>query len=83
MFADIVHLQTLFGAGGLGMGVSAVADCAAKYTRTEGGVVVCADGNATDNWSTPPDDGWGYYGNEFGEPVKCIPGAFCGRDGNF
>lgn len=44
MFADIVHLQTLFGAGGLGMGVSAVADCAAKYTRTEGGVVVCADG---------------------------------------
>ena len=28
-----------------------------------GGKEVCADGNATDNWDTPPAGGWGYHDN--------------------
>ena len=34
-----------------------------QYKRTVGGVEVCADGNATDNWDTPPAGGWGYHSN--------------------
>lgn len=81
MFATIRQTQELI--SGLKMGVSDVASCPAKYKRTEGGVDMCADGNALDNWNTPPAGGWGFYENDFGKPVKCTPGAFCGRDGNF
>jgi len=68
MFADIQALSQLTAVGysaggGLGMGVSPVADCLDKYKRNEGGVDMCADGNATDNWDTPPAAGWGYYNN--------------------
>lgn len=68
MFADIQALSQLTAVGysaggGLGMGVSPFADCLDKYKRNEGGVDMCADGNATDNWDTPPAAGWGYYNN--------------------
>lgn len=54
---------TFSSGGGLGMGVSEIKDCKASYLRTEGGVKVCADGNATNNWDTPPEGGWGFYNN--------------------
>ena len=65
MFSDIREFASLTysSGGGLGMGVSAMDNCADKYKRTEGGVDVCADGNATDNWDTPPAGGWGFYIN--------------------
>eukprot|EP00293_Proteomonas_sulcata_P010514 CAMPEP_0184296034 /NCGR_PEP_ID=MMETSP1049-20130417/6999_1 /TAXON_ID=77928 /ORGANISM="Proteomonas sulcata, Strain CCMP704" /LENGTH=86 /DNA_ID=CAMNT_0026605007 /DNA_START=1001 /DNA_END=1262 /DNA_ORIENTATION=+ len=48
-----------------------------RYLRVEGGKTVCADGNATDNWDTPPTpDGWGFYANDFGQPVKCPADGF-------
>jgi len=34
-----------------------------QYLRTVGGVEVCADGNAADNWDTPPAGGWGFHDN--------------------
>ena len=88
MFADIRGFVSLaatgFSAGGgLGMGVSDYADCGSKYQRTEGGKQVCADGNATDNWDTPPAGGWGFYSNDFGEPVACPANSFCPASGNF
>jgi hypothetical protein len=61
-FADLEATGYSAG-GGLGMGTSPVADCLDKYKRTEGGVEMCADGNATNNWDTPPAGGWGYYNN--------------------
>ena len=36
---------------------------APQYKQTVGDKEVCADGNATDNWDTPPEGGWGYYNN--------------------
>mmetsp|Transcript_5723 Transcript_5723/g.8489 ORF Transcript_5723/g.8489 Transcript_5723/m.8489 type:complete len:107 (-) Transcript_5723:30-350(-) len=94
MFGDIVTFMNLDATGfsdggGLSMGVSPVADCLPKYLRTVGGVEVCADGNAADNWDTPPAGGWGFHDNGFGDPVECKKNAdngtdvFCGRDGNF
>ena len=88
MFADLHHFSTLatgLKGGGLGSGVSAVADCAAKYKRTEGGVDVCADGNASDNWNNPWQNadgtartgGWGFYSNGFEGPFTCSSDAFC------
>jgi len=50
---------------------------------------VCADGNADDNWDTPPAGGWGFHDNGFGDSVQCKQKAdgttdvFCGGDGNF
>jgi len=55
MFATIRQTQELI--SGLKMGVSEVAKCPAKFKRTEGGVDLCADGNALDNWDTPPKGG--------------------------
>eukprot|EP00960_Hanusia_phi_P039556 753936-Hanusia_phi.AAC.7 len=83
---------------GLGMGVSPLADCLAKFKRTEGGVTVCADGNAEDNWDTPPAGGWGFYDNGevsvlilfclsrcsgFGDAVSCPSNAFCPKSGSY
>ena len=44
-FADIQQFQalTFSSGGGLGMGVSDIADCLAKYKRTEGGIEVLSD----------------------------------------
>ena len=44
-FADIQQFQalTFSSGGGLGMGVSDIADCLAKYKRTEGGKEVLSD----------------------------------------
>lgn len=64
-FADVQSFVSLTysAGGGLGMGVSSIADCMDKYKSTQGAVEVCADGNATDNWDTPPAGGWGFYTN--------------------
>eukprot|EP00287_Rhodomonas_sp_CCMP768_P031637 CAMPEP_0202832846 /NCGR_PEP_ID=MMETSP1389-20130828/21787_1 /ASSEMBLY_ACC=CAM_ASM_000865 /TAXON_ID=302021 /ORGANISM="Rhodomonas sp., Strain CCMP768" /LENGTH=119 /DNA_ID=CAMNT_0049507111 /DNA_START=15 /DNA_END=372 /DNA_ORIENTATION=+ len=72
MFSDLRRLQALEATGmsagkGLGMGTSPLDSCAARFKRTEGGVLVCADGNATNNWDTPPAGGWGFYDNGFGD----------------
>ena len=75
------------------MGVSDLADCLAKYKRTEGGkevlsdcvvLAVCADGNAEDNWSTPPAGGWGFYDvpGSFGHKVACPTDGFCPDHGD-
>jgi hypothetical protein len=80
MFADVRQMSELFGPGGLAMGTSTVADCDSKYLRTEGGVKVCADGNATDSWDDPwakGRKGWGYYDNGFAGPYSCPEDAFC------
>eukprot|EP00291_Cryptomonas_curvata_P022129 CAMPEP_0172167406 /NCGR_PEP_ID=MMETSP1050-20130122/9557_1 /TAXON_ID=233186 /ORGANISM="Cryptomonas curvata, Strain CCAP979/52" /LENGTH=91 /DNA_ID=CAMNT_0012838199 /DNA_START=6 /DNA_END=281 /DNA_ORIENTATION=- len=80
MFADVRQMSELFGAGGLAMGTSTVANCDTKYLRTEGGVKVCADGNATDSWDDPWANGrkgWGYYDNGFAGPYSCPKDAFC------
>eukprot|EP00802_Teleaulax_amphioxeia_P027611 Tamp_29016.p3 GENE.Tamp_29016~~Tamp_29016.p3 ORF type:complete len:110 (+),score=34.36 Tamp_29016:96-425(+) len=93
-FADLVSFTNLEAAGfsaggGLGMGVSPLADCLEKYKRTVGGKEVCADGNATDNWDTPPAGGWGYHDNGAFDKVQCTQKAdgttdvFCGSDGYF
>ena len=37
--------------------------CRAQYKRTVGGKEVCADGNAEDNFDTPPAGGWGFHDN--------------------
>ena len=36
---------------------------ALQYKRTVGGKDVCADGNAEDNFDTPPAGGWGFHDN--------------------
>jgi hypothetical protein len=80
MFAEVRQYSELFGAGGLGMGTSPVATCETKYKRTEGGITVCADGNATDSWDDPwanGRSGWGFYNNGFADPVPCPSDAFC------
>ena len=41
-----MHFQSLLNGGGLGMGVSSMANCADKYKRVEGGITVCADGSS-------------------------------------
>ena len=48
-----------------------------QYKRTVGGKEVCADGNATDNWDTPPAGGWGYHSKyvacvKLWQPSECM-----------
>mmetsp|Transcript_14397 Transcript_14397/g.35193 ORF Transcript_14397/g.35193 Transcript_14397/m.35193 type:complete len:99 (-) Transcript_14397:286-582(-) len=88
MFAEVqqyvslreeMTMLSLSDGGGLTMGTSSVKKCSKKYLRKEGGKKMCADGNATDNWDTPPKGGWGFYDNGFADPVPCTSDAFCPR----
>jgi hypothetical protein len=54
LFQDLAATGFSVAGGGLGMGVSAYADCGDKYKRSEGGKDVCADGNATVGACSPP-----------------------------
>eukprot|EP00292_Cryptomonas_paramecium_P000962 CAMPEP_0113672094 /NCGR_PEP_ID=MMETSP0038_2-20120614/6069_1 /TAXON_ID=2898 /ORGANISM="Cryptomonas paramecium" /LENGTH=91 /DNA_ID=CAMNT_0000588319 /DNA_START=12 /DNA_END=287 /DNA_ORIENTATION=- /assembly_acc=CAM_ASM_000170 len=80
MFSDVRQFDELLKGGGLGMGTSSVSSCPSKYLRTEGGIKVCADGNATDSWDDPwkgGRDGWGFYDNGFSGPFDCPADSFC------
>ena len=94
MFDDVRTFMSLGASGysggkGLGMGTSPIADCKDKYKQNTGGKLDCADGNATNNFDTPPAGGWGYYDNHSFDKVQCSKKAdgttdvFCGKDGYF